>query len=45
MLPIRTLSIDTAGTLYPSLCPNGYDPIMESDTRVASAVVAKSAEP
>ena len=42
MFPIRTVSIDTAGTIYPSLCPGGYDPVLEYQTRVASALLLRN---
>jgi hypothetical protein len=40
MLSIRIPPTNTAGILYPSLCPTGYDPVLEYDIRMASAVVA-----
>lgn len=37
MLPIRNAPSDTAGILCPSLCPTGYDPVLEQDILVSVA--------
>ncbi len=37
MFPIRTSATDAAGILYPSLCPIGFDPVLEQDIRIAAA--------
>jgi hypothetical protein len=38
MFPVCTSATHTAGTLYPSLCPTGYDPVLEHDIRIAAAL-------
>ncbi len=37
MFPIRTSATNTAGILYPGLCPTGFDPVLEQDIRLAAA--------